>query len=72
MCNHCHSLVYLALSGCVKSWPETMEEGFTFQCFGCWKVDCLAAAIARQTGIVKGVEVKMTKATDGIESDDIE
>ena len=60
------------LSGCRKSWAETMEERFTFQCLGCWKVDCLTAEIARLTEIVKGMEMRMTKETDGIESDDRE
>ena len=68
MCDHCHNLVDFALSGSVKS----MEEGFTFQCFGCWKVDYLAAETARLTGIVKGMDMRMTKETGGIESDDIE
>ena len=56
LCDHCHSLVDFALSGCGKSWSETMEEGFTFQCLGCWKVDCLTAELARLTDLVKGME----------------
>ena len=56
MCNHCHSLVDFALSGCGKTWSETTEEGFTLQCLGCWKVDCLTAELARLTDIVKGLE----------------
>ena len=56
VCNHCHSLVDFAVSGCGKSWSETTEEGFTFQCLGCWKVDCLSAELARLTDIVKGME----------------
>ena len=58
MCNHCHSLILVdfAVSGCGKTWSETMEEGFTFQCLGCWKVDCLTAELARLTDIVKGME----------------
>ena len=32
MCNHCHSLVDFAVSGCGKTWSETTEKGFTFQC----------------------------------------
>ena len=56
MCNHCHSLVDFAVSGCGKTWSETTEEGFTFQCLGCWKVDCLTAESARLTDIVKGME----------------
>ena len=48
MCNHCHSLVDFAIS----------EEGFTFQCLGCWKVDCLTAELARLTDIVKGWRVE--------------
>ena len=56
MCNHCHSLVNFAVSGCGKTWSETTEEGFTFQCLGCWKVDCLTAELARLTDIVKGME----------------
>ena len=56
MCNHCHSLVDFAVSGCGKTWSETTEEGFTFQCLGCWKVDCLTAELARLTDIVKGIQ----------------
>ena len=44
------------LSGCGKSWPETTGEGFTFQCLGCWKVDCLTTEVARLTDIVKWME----------------
>ena len=33
-----------------------MEEGFTFQYLGCWKVDCLTAELARPTDLVKGME----------------
>ena len=72
MCDHCHSFVNFALSGCVKLWAETMEEDFTFQCMRCWKVEYLTAELARLTGIVKGVETRMTKETDGIKSDDSE
>ena len=54
VCNHCHSLVDFAVSGCGKTWSETTEEGFTFQCLGCWKVDCLTAELARLTDIVNG------------------
>ena len=53
VCNHCHSLVDFAVSGCGKTWSETTEEGFTFQC---WKVDCLTAELTRLTDIVKGME----------------
>ncbi|KAK2190060.1 hypothetical protein NP493_90g01025 [Ridgeia piscesae] len=56
VCNHCHSLVDFAVSGCGKPWTETTEEGFTFQCLGCWKVNCLTAELARLTDIVKGME----------------
>ena len=56
MCNHCHSLVDFFISGCGKSWSETTEEGFTFQCLVCWKVDCLTAELARLADIVKGME----------------
>ena len=56
VCNHCHSLVDFAISGCGKTWSETTEEGFTFQCLGCWKVDCLTAELARLTDIVKGMQ----------------
>ena len=56
LCDHCHSLVDFALSGCGKSWSETTEEGFTFQCLGCWKVDCLRAELAKLTDLVKGME----------------
>ena len=47
MCDHCHSFVDFALSGCTKSWAKIMEEHFTFQCKGCWKVECLTAELAR-------------------------
>ena len=56
VCNHCHSLVDFAVSGCGKTWSETTEEGFTFQCLGCWKVDCLTAELARLTDIAKGMQ----------------
>ena len=56
MCNYCHSLVDFAVSGCGKTWSEATEEGFTFQCLGCWNVDCLTAELARLTEIVKGME----------------
>ena len=56
MCNHCHSLVDFAVSGCGKSWSETTEEGLTFPCLGCWKVNCLTAELARLTDIVKVME----------------
>ena len=72
MCDHCHSLVYFALSGCVKSWAETLEEGFTFQCFMCWKVDCLTAETATLASIVKRMEMRMTKDIDGIDRYDRE
>ena len=49
-----------------------MEEEVTCQCLVCWKVDCLTAEVARITGIVKGVEKRITKETDGIESEDRE
>ena len=47
MCDHCHSSVDFTLSGCGKSWAETMEEGFTFQCVGCWNMEYLTAELAR-------------------------
>ena len=47
-----------------------MEEDFTFQCIGCWNVECLTAKLGKLTGIVKGTEMKITKETDGIESVD--
>ena len=53
VCDHCHSLVDFALSGCGNSCSETTEEGFTFQCLGCRKVDRLTAELAR---LVKGME----------------
>ena len=56
VCNHCHSLVDFAVSGCGKTWSETTEEGFTFQCLWCWKVDCLTAELARLTDTVKGMQ----------------
>ena len=65
VCDYCHSFVDFALSGCTKSWAETMEEDFTFQCTGCCKVECLTAELARLTDIVKGLEMKIPKETDG-------
>ena len=65
VCDYCHSFVDFALSGCTKSWAETMEEDFTFQCTGCCKVECLTVELARLTDIVKGLEMKITKETDG-------
>ena len=56
VCDHCHSLVDFALSRCGKSWSDTTKDGCTFQCLGCWKVDCLTADLARPTDIVKGME----------------
>ena len=55
MCDYCHSFVDFALSFAsgTKSWAETMEEDFTFQCTGCLKVECLTAELARLTDIVK-------------------
>ena len=44
------------VSGCGKTWLETTEEGFTFQCLGCWQVDCLTAELARLTDIVKRMQ----------------
>ena len=35
-------------------------------------MECLTAELARLTCIVKGMEMRMTKDTDGIESDDKE
>ena len=72
MCDHCHSLADFALSGRGRTCAETVEEGFTYLCLWCWNMDCLTAEIASLTGIVKEVEIKMTKETDGIESDDRE
>ena len=72
MCDHFHTFVDFALSGCIASWAETMEEYFTFQCKGCRKVERLTAELARPTGIVKGMETRITKETDGIESYDRE
>ena len=66
--DHCD----FAISGCGKSWAETVDKEFTFQCLGCWKVDCVTAQLAMLTSIVKGMEMRMTKETDGIESDDRE
>ena len=65
VCDYCHSFVDFALSGCTKSWAETMEEDFTFQCTGCCKVECLTVELARLTDIVKGLEMKITKESDG-------
>ena len=72
MCDYFYSFVDFALSGCIASWAETMEEYLTFQWMGCWKVECLTAEVARFTGIVKGMEMRITKETDGIESNDRE
>ena len=72
LCDHCHSFVDLALSGCVKSWAETMEEDCTFQCMVCWKLKCLTAELARLTSIRKGMDIRMTKETGEIESVDKE
>ena len=47
-----------------------MEEGFTSQCLGRWKVDCLTACTARLTDTAKGMEMRMTKEMDGKERDD--
>ena len=69
MCDHSHSLVGFASSGCGKSSSEKTEEGFTFQCLGCWKVDSLTAELARLTDIVKRMEMRMTKYTYVIESE---
>ena len=65
VCDYCHSFVDFALFRCTKSWAETMEEDFTFQCTGCLKVECLTAELARLTDIVKGMEMRITKETDG-------
>ena len=51
---HCLSLVDFTLSSCGKSWAGKMEEAFTFQCVGSWKVDYLTAEIARLTVVLKG------------------
>jgi len=37
-----------------------MEEGLTFQCVWCWKVDCLTTEVARLKHIVMGMEIRMT------------
>ena len=66
VCDYCHSFVDFALSRCTKSWAETMEEYFTFQCTGCCKVECLTAELARLTDIVKGLEMKITKETNAV------
>ena len=42
-----------------------MEEVFTFQCTGCWKVECLKPELSRLIDIVKGMEMRITKETDG-------
>ena len=72
VCDDCHSWVDFALSGCTKSWTETKEEGFTFQCVGCWKVKGLEKEVARLVDIVKGMEMRISKETDGMERDDRE
>ena len=67
MCDHIHSLVDFALSaGRGKTWAETMAEVFTFQCLGCWKMECLRTETASLSDIVKGMEMRMTKEIDGI------
>ena len=50
------------------------DNGGRFYFPECWKVECLTAALVSLpvTGIVKGMEMRMTKPTDGIESDDRE
>jgi len=68
--DHHHYLVDVAMSGCRMFWAVRMEEGFTLQCLGCWKVDCLTAEITRLTDIVKGMEMKMIKGSVGIVRDD--
>ena len=74
MCDHCHIFVDCALSGCIASWAGTMEEDFTFQWGGGGyrEVECLTAELVRLTGIVKGMEMRMSKETYGTESDDRE
>ena len=42
-----------------------MEEHFNFQCTGCLKVESLTAELARLTDIVKAMEMRITKETDG-------
>ena len=43
-----------------------------FPVLGVLERGCIAAEIARLTDLVKGVDLRMTKGTDGIESDDRE
>ena len=42
-----------------------MEEDFTFHCTGCWKVECPTGELVKLAGIVKGVDMRITKETDG-------
>ena len=72
MCDHFHSFIDFALSGCITSWAEAVEKDFTFQCKGCRELECLTAELDRLTGIVKGMEMRMIKETNGTESDDRE
>ena len=69
MYDHFHSFVDFALSGCIASWAETMEEDLIFQCKGCRKV---TTELAGLTGIVKRKEMRIIKETDGTESGDRE
>jgi len=54
-CDHCHSLVDFDRSGCDKSWEQTKEEGFTFQCLGCEKVELLTTKLVKLTDLVERI-----------------
>ena len=72
VCNDCQSLVDFALSGCTKHWAETREDGSTFRCRGCSRVECLMKEVYRLTAVVKEMEEKLNTKTDNIENDDRE
>ncbi|KAK2183679.1 hypothetical protein NP493_300g01017 [Ridgeia piscesae] len=55
VCNHCHSLVDFAVSGCGKTGQRQRRKGLRSN-VGCWKVDCLTTELARLTDIVKGMQ----------------
>ena len=54
VCNDCQSWVDFALSGCTKQWAETREEGFTFRCRGCSRVECLMKDVYKADSCGKG------------------
>ena len=72
VCNDCQSWVDFALSGCTKQWAETREDGFTFRCMGCSRVECMMKEVYRLTAVVKEMEEKLNMKIDSIENDDKE